>query len=169
MKKKSNRNKKIKKNIDKVDIIMLGVIVLLGLVILISGVKLIKSVTSNPKEVKANIVIPVLEKDTGSTIILSMNEFNDNSKYIFKVNNYRNKNVNKEEINYTIYVNNEDETDIIINKNDSDVNLAQEGKTFKIENNKLKSNKKQTDIYTVKINSKKNIKKDSKVRISIES
>jgi len=98
-----------------------------------------------------------------------MNEFNDNSKYIFKVNNYRNKNVNKEEINYTIYVNNEDETDIIINKNDSDVNLAQEGKTFKIENNKLKSNKKQTDIYTVKINSKKNIKKDSKVRISIES
>ena len=169
MKKKSNRNKKIKKNIDKVDIIMLGVIVLLGLVILISGVKLIKSVTSNPKEVKANIVIPVLEKDTGSTIILSMNEFNDNSKYIFKVNNYRNKNVNKEEINYTVYVNNEDETDIIINKNDSDVNLAQEGKTFKIENNKLKSNKKQTDIYTVKINSKKNIKKDSKVRISIES
>lgn len=169
MKKKSNKKKKIKKNIDKVDIIMLGVIVLLGLVILISGVKLIKSVTSNPKEVKANIVIPVLEKDTGSTIILSMNEFNDNSKYIFKVNNYRNKNVNKEEINYTVYVNNEDETDIIINKNDSDVNLAQEGKTFKIENNKLKSNKKQTDIYTVKINSKKNIKKDSKVRISIES
>lgn len=169
MKKKSNKKKNIKKNIDKVDIIMLGVIVLLGLVILISGVKLIKSVTSNPKEVKANIVIPVLEKDTGSTIILSMNEFNDNSKYIFKVNNYRNKNVNKEEINYTVYVNNEDETDIIINKNDSDVNLAQEGKTFKIENNKLKSNKKQTDIYTVKINSKKNIKKDSKVRISIES
>ena len=169
MKKNSNKKKKIKKNIDKVDIIMLGVIVLLGLVILISGVKLIKSVTSNPKEVKANIVIPVLEKDTGSTIILSMNEFNDNSKYIFKVNNYRNKNVNKEEINYTVYVNNEDETDIIINKNDSDVNLAQEGKTFKIENNKLKSNKKQTDIYTVKINSKKNIKKDSKVRISIES
>ena len=169
MKKKSNKKKKIKKNIDKVDIIMLGVIVLLGLVILISGVKLIKSVTSNSKEVKANIVIPVLEKDTGSTIILSMNEFNDNSKYIFKVNNYRNKNVNKEEINYTVYVNNEDETDIIINKNDSDVNLAQEGKTFKIENNKLKSNKKQTDIYTVKINSKKNIKKDSKVRISIES
>ena len=169
MKKKSNKKKSIKKNIDKVDIILLGVIVLLGLVILISGVKLIKSVTSNSKEVKANIVIPVLEKDTGSTIILSMNEFNDNSKYIFKVNNYRNKNVNKEEINYTVYVNNEDETDIIINKNDSDVNLAQEGKTFKIENNKLKSNKKQTDIYTVKINSKKNIKKDSKVRISIES
>ena len=169
MKKKSNKKKNIKKNIDKVDIIMLGVIVLLGLVILISGVKLIKSVTSNPKEVKANIVIPVLEKDTGSTIILSMNEFNDNSKYIFKVNNYRNKNVNKEEINYTVYVNNEDETDIIINKNNLDVNLAQEGKTFKIENNKLKSNKKQTDIYTIKINNKNNIKKDSKVRISIES
>lgn len=165
---KKNKNKK-KKQIDRLDILMLSIIVLLGIIILFMGVKLIKTSMNNSKEVKANIVIPVLEKNEASTIILSMDEFNKNSEYRFKVNNYRKNKVNKEAIEYTIYVNNEDETDIFISKYGENNNLAQEGKNFKIENNKLKAKKKQSDIYVVKINSKKNINKDSKVRINIES
>ena len=166
MKKKKNKKKK---QIDKLDILMLSIIVLLGIIILFMGVKLIKTSINKSKEVQANIVIPVLEKKESSTIILSMDEFNKNSEYRFKVNNYRKNKVNKEAIEYTIYVNNEDETDIIINKYGDNTNLAQEGKSFKIEKNKLKAKKKQSDIYVVKINSKKNINKESKVRINIES
>lgn len=172
MKKKTSKKKTTKKErrqIDKVDILMLGIIALLGIVILITGVKLIKNVVKSNNEVKANILIPVLEKKSSSRIILTMSEFNKDSKYIFKVNNYRNNNVNKEAIDYKIFINNEDETDLIITKNDSNTNLFKEGKQFEIDNNKLKSKKKQTDIYTVKINSKKNITKDSKVIISVES
>ena len=170
MKKKKRRAKKTtKKNIDNIDLLMIGVIVLLGLLVVFLGIKLIVLWSNSKNDLKANIVIPVIEKKSSSTFVLTMSEFNKDSAYVFKVNNYRKKKVNDEELTYTINIRNEDKTDLVINKYGSDTNLAKDEAVFSIENNKLKAKKKQSDIYVVKINSKKNIKKDTKVRINIES
>lgn len=169
MKTKSKKKKLTKKKIDKLDIILLGVMALLGLLILYLGFKLVYAITHKDNTPQANIVIPVLDKNTSSSITLTMSEFKKDSVYIFKVNNYRNNDINKEKIKYTIEVLNEDETNISIFKNDSEEDLAQPGSSFKIEENKLKAKEKQTDLYQVKLKNKKNVNKNSQVTISIES
>lgn len=167
---KKKKKKTIKKEIDTVDKIMIGILVLLGIYIVYLGFRLVFEVSKNSKNtVKANIVIPVLNKANTSSITLNMNEFNEKAVYIFKVNNYRKNDVNKEKIKYTIRVLNEDQTNIILTKNNSDKNLANTEKEFEVPNNNLKAKEKQTDIYRLKIKDKNNIKSDSKVIISIYS
>ena len=171
MKKKTNKKKekqKEKKNIDILDVVMIGIIILLGFYIVYLGFQL-KNKTSKPEEKKANIVFPVTEKGTSSGITLSMNEFKKGSEYVFKVTNYRQNIIAKEKIQYLITVSNEDLTDISIYKEGSDKDLAKNENEFLIENNYLKAEKEQTDIYKVKLNSKKNLKKDSKVIIKVDS
>ena len=167
---KKKKKKNTKKEIDTVDKIMIGVLVLLGIFIVFLGFRLVFEISKSSKNtVKANIVIPVLNKQNTSSITLNMKEFNEKSVYIFKVNNYRNNDVNKEKINYTVRVLNEDQTNIILTKNDSDKNLANTEKEFEVPNNKLKAKEKQSDVYRLKIKDKNNIKSDSKVIISIDS
>lgn len=173
MKKNETKKKKkkiAKKEIDTVDKIMIGILVLLGIYIVFLGFRLVFEISKKKEDtVKANIVIPVLNKANTSSITLNMKEFNEKSVYIFKVNNYRNNDVNKEKIKYTVRVINEDQTNIILTKNDSDENLANTEKEFEVQNNKLKAKEKQSDVYRLKIKNKNNIKSDSKVIISIDS
>ena len=173
MKKNETKKKKkkiIKKEIDTLDKIMIGVLVLLGIYIVFLGFRLVFEISKNREnKVKANIVIPVLNKSNTSSITLNMNEFNEKAVYIFKVNNYRNNDVNKEKIKYTIRVLNTDQTNLILTKNESDKNLANTEKEFEVPNNSLKAKEKQSDIYRLKIKDKNNIKSDSKVIISIDS
>jgi len=162
------RNKK-SKEIDKVDILMIGVLIVLGIFILFQGIKLVKEVTKkkdNP--IKANIVIPVLSKNTNSSITLNMKEFKEESEYVFKVTNFRNNDINEEKLSYKVIIANPDQTNILITKNDKDINVDNE-EEFVSSKNSLKAKEKQTDIYKVKIKDKNNIKEDSKVIITIES
>ena len=120
MKQNKKRKKKIDiKQMDKLDLLMIGVIILLGIYIIFLGFKLGFEVTHKDDTPKAHIVIPIIEKNSSSTITLTMSEFKENSEYIFKVNNYRNNDINSEDINYTINIRNENEADISIYKNDS--------------------------------------------------
>ena len=162
------RNKK-SKEIDKLDILMIGVLIVLGIFILFQGIKLVKEVTKkkdNP--IKANIVIPVLSKNTNSSITLNMKEFKEESEYIFKVTNFRNNDINEEKLSYKVMIANPDLTNIIVTKNDKDINVDNE-EEFVSNKNSLKAKEKQTDIYKVKIKDKNNIEEDSKVIITIES
>ena len=163
------KSKKKTKKIDKVDILMIGVLIVLGIVILFQGIKLVKEVTKktdNP--IKANIVIPVLGENTNSSITLNMKEFDEESEYIFKVTNFRYNDINKEKITYKVVITNLDKTNILVTKNDKDINVDAEEEFISSKNN-LKAKEKQTDIYKVKIKDKNNIDEDSKVIISIES
>ena len=162
------RNKK-SKEIDKIDILMIGVLIVLGIFILFQGIKLVKEVTKkkdNP--IKANIVIPVLSKNTNSSITLNMKEFKEESEYVFKVTNFRNNDINEEKLSYKVIIANPDQTNILITKNEKDINVDNEEEFVSSKNN-LKAKEKQTDIYKIKIKDKNNIKEDSKVIITIES
>lgn len=160
---------KTKKKIDIIDIIMIAVIVAIGIYIISLGFKLKNVSVKKTDDIKANIVVPVLDKNTNSQLTLNMNEFKEDSVYVFKVTNYRNTDVNKEDIVYKIKIGNPDSNDISIYKNGSDKNLVDNSVTFTIDNNKLKGKDKQTDIYEVKLNSKDNLKDTSRVSISVES
>ena len=169
MKQKSKKKSNNKKPIDKLDIAMILIILLLAIFIIFQVFKLIKEIKYKETIPEAYIVFPILEKNSNSSITLTMSEFKKDYIYRFIVTNYRNTNINKEQIKYTISISNEDETDISIYKNENKKDLATSEKSFKISGNKLKAKEKQSDVYELKLNDTSNVTKDSKVIINIES
>ena len=163
------RRRERKKRIDIVDIIMLGIVLILGIYIIFLGFKLLNVSKNDKKDKLANLVVPVLSEGTSSTLKISLDEFKVGDKYVLKITNFRQNDVSNKEVTYTINFKNPSEADISVFKNESTNDYATGEKEFSIADNKLMKKEKQSDIYYIKLNSDKNISKDSKVTINIES
>ena len=116
MTKKKNKNA-LRKIIPKTtsEIILTLVFVLL----LISVITLLCVAVSKKNEFKqkqsADIVIPIIEKETNNTLNVDISELKGNSlkDYSFHITNYKGNNINKEKMSYSI----------LLSTNDNDVTL----------------------------------------------
>lgn len=173
MTKKKNNND-LRKIIPKTtsEIILTLVFVLL----LISVITLLCVAVSKKNEFKqkqsADIVIPIIEKETNNTLNVDISELKGNSlkDYSFHITNYKGNNINKEKMSYSILLStNDNDVTLKLYKNGTEDNLLKNQSSYELKDLKLINNKKQDDVYTLIIKANKNIEKKQSVSIQIIS
>lgn len=173
MTKKKNKNA-IRKIIPKTtsEIILTLAFVLL----LISVITLLCVAVSKKNEFKqkqsADIVIPIIEKETNNTLNVDISELKGNSlkDYSFHITNYKGNNINKEKMSYSILLStNDNDVTLKLYKNGTEDNLLKNQSSYELKDLKLINNKKQDDVYTLIIKANKNIEKKQSVSIQIIS
>lgn len=173
MTKKKNNNA-LRKIIPKTtsEIILTLVFVLL----LISVITLLCVAVSKKNEFKqkqsADIVIPIIEKETNNTLNVDISELKENSlkDYSFHITNYKGNNINKEKMSYSILLStNDNDVTLKLYKNGTEDNLLKNQSSYELKDLKLINNKKQDDVYTLIIKANKNIEKKQSVSIQIIS
>ena len=173
MTKKKNNND-LRKIIPKTtsEIILTLVFVLL----LISVITLLCVAVSKKNEFKQNqsadIVIPIIEKETNNTLNVDISELKGNSlkDYSFHITNYKGNNINKEKMSYSILLStNDNDVTLKLYKNGTEDNLLKNQSSYELKDLKLINNKKQDDVYTLIIKANKNIEKKQSVSIQIIS
>ncbi len=173
MTKKKNKNA-LRKIIPKTtsEIILTLVFVLL----LISVITLLCVAVSKKNEFKqkqsADIVIPIIEKETNNTLNVDISELKGNSlkDYSFHITNYKGNNINKEKMSYSILLStNDNDVTLKLYKNGTEDNLLKNQSSYELKDLKLINNKKQDDVYTLIIKANKNIEKKQSVSIQIIS
>ena len=174
-KKSSNgrRNKKVekkdnkKKNLFSVDNLLKLIFFVLLIVVIVLGVMVVKKNNESGSKVQANIVIPVFEKGSSSSV--TINADNLSSDYIIKVTNYRSDSINKTKLNYSVNVLNGTSSSIKVLKNNSKDNLMVDNKNTIIENESLRKDIKENVYYYIRISDYSKVKKDEKIVVRIDS
>lgn len=174
--KKIKKTKKFKfSKLDKQDKALLTTMA--GLVVLVAVLAVVAlNLKNNEQNEKANIVIPILEENTQNEISVDMSEMKkgDTKEYIFKVTNYKVRDINEEKIKYSISVTPTLSASIKLYKNNSNDNLIKNknnevNSTFTITNNVLEKSKKVEDSYLLIIEAKNTPSKQEKITLKINS
>ena len=151
MKKKKNKNKLL-----IVFIVLLVIVSILGIDILFLEKSKIKD------EDKTDIVVPVIEEKENYSFSVDLKDIKKAQKVIYKlkITNYRNKTINKKQLEYTLKILNDDNIDIEIYKDNKKIS-----NDYK---DKLNNNKKDSEIYEIIIIPKENLK-SSTIAVNVES
>lgn len=161
---KKSKMKKLDKQ-DKILLITLVLLIILVIALLISALNL-----KNKESKKANITIPILEKQTKNEISVDLSEMasGETKEYIFKVSNFKDKVVNEKNANYNILITPSKNAIVELYKKGSTKNLVAKN-VYEIENNKLPKNKKTEDEYHMIIKTTKTPNKTDKIVLKINS
>ena len=164
IKKETQVEKKLVLNQEKA--LALTLVVLAVLVVILLIIALVQKNRNKDIE-KSSITIPVLEENVESRIAINLSELSETKEYVFIVSNYKDKNINKKNLEYDVEITNNDNIRVEIYKNGKIKNALDDD--CEVEDNKLTKNKKQEDVYKLVIKDTKNIKKDSQLVIEIDS
>lgn len=152
------------------------ILTLVFILLLISVITLLCVAVSKKNEFKqkqsADIVIPIIEKETNNTLNVDISELKENSlkDYSFHITNYKGNNINKEKMSYSILLStNDNDVTLKLYKNGTEDNLLKNQSSYELKDLKLINNKKQDDVYTLIIKANKNIEKKQSVSIQIIS
>ena len=152
------------------------ILTLVFILLLISVITLLCVAVSKKNEFKqkqsADIVIPIIEKETNNTLNVDISELKGNSlkDYSFHITNYKGNNINKEKMSYSILLStNDNDVTLKLYKNGTEDNLLKNQSSYELKDLKLINNKKQDDVYTLIIKTNKNIEKKQSVSIQIIS
>lgn len=124
------------------------------------------------KKQNADIVIPIMEKNTNNTINIDISNLKEKAlkDYSFRITNYKEKKINTAAITYTVsFDTNENDVLLKLYKNGSEEDLFKDKSTYEIKKLKLESNVKQEDVYTVIIKANKEIKDKRSIKVKITS
>lgn len=161
-KRKTTKKTKVKKEsnfkfnkLDSVDILLLVIFVSMLILTLFLGFKVHNAKKNYKEYVRASIVVPVLAKDTNNNISVDIANMKkgEEKEYTFKVANYKDGNINPDEVVYGLQLVNTDSVDVKVYKNDDKNNILPA--TNIILDNKLKKDEEQIDVFTLKIKAKK--------------
>ena len=130
---------------------LLGVFILLAIFVCILGCLVIRETNKTRVIDKTNIVLPMIEENAKNTVKIDAFGLTKERFYVIKVTNYRDKLINKEEIKYTIDVENDTKATIKVTKNEDETNLIKNNKKTVITGQELIKGKKQEDYYYVSI------------------
>jgi hypothetical protein len=136
------------------------VVLMLGMMVLVKK--------QEKKDNTANLVIPILEDGTHNSMKIDLSTLKD-QEYIIKVTNYRGKVVNQEEVQYTITIRNDTNSQIEVIKDKENENLMVDQEATRIEGVTLNSKKKQEDIYHIHLQPNQNPKSGDMITIEIAS
>ena len=164
--KKKQKKKNVQDLLKSVKTLTVVFILLLILVIFLLVLCVIKYKESK-SNAYANMVIPVYEVNTDYEFSINAKILSEVDEYVFKIVNYKNKEINKEEIPYKIEVKNDTNSIIKVTKDDSKKDLMKNQKETIIDENTLKKDTKESIYYHVKITKIKDISKDDLIYIKI--
>lgn len=164
--KKKTKKKNIQDLLNSVKTLTIVFILLLILVISLLVLCVIKYKESK-ENAFANMVIPVYETDTNYEFNINAKILSEVEEYTFKIVNYRKKELNKEELPYKIEIKNDTNSVIKVTKNDSKKDLMKDQKETIIDENTLKTDKKENIYYHIKITKSNDLTKDDLIYIKI--
>lgn len=146
--------------------LMIVFILLFVLVIFLFVLCVIKYKESKENEF-ANIVIPVYELNTNYEFNINAKILSEVDEYTFKIVNYKNKEINKEEIPYKIEIKNNTKSTIKVTKNDAKKDLMNKQKEKIIDEETLKKDEKENIYYHIKITKANDLTKDDLIYVKI--
>ena len=164
---KSKKKKKSKK-IDSTVILTIIFCLLLGLVVALSVV-VIKNKLDHKDDIKANIVVPIVNKEDEAPFSVNLRALNESNEYIFKIANYSGMKINKEKLNYYIDVLNETDTKVSLSKYGSKENLLNGDTATTIECGSVPTDKKSDDYYVIRIDKAGTLGKDDLVKVKVRA
>jgi len=168
IKKTIKENNKPKKRIINKENYLYYIFFILLIIVIILGINVYKASKDN-KNKQANIVVPIYEKNTSNELEIDMEELSNQDEYSIKLANYRQDNINKEKIEYTVTIENESKAYIKVTKDEEKTNLITDQESTRIEGVSLKANEKDSSIYHFSIIDKKMVKKGEKIKIVIDT
>ena len=155
--------KKTKKEYNNADYFLLGAFIFMLLTVIGLLIALVYVKANYTK--KANIVVPITEKNKEASVNINVSNKKKNSivKYTFKVKNYIGNDINDKDMKYRIYIN----SDI-----KAKYNIFNNKKELKLKNNLskeliLKGKTKKAIYYEIKIKLKQNTKKKEYINLVI--
>lgn len=153
---------------NKISYLYLAFVALLAIVVFL-GVKVYQA--SKIKRVEeANVVVPLLKKDSSYNMSINLEELKKNKEYSIKISNFRQNTVNQEEVDYQILVSNESQAIIKVTKDQDENNLIKNQESTRIEGVSLKAKEKNYSIYHFSvIENKDKIKSNDKIDVTIKS
>lgn len=118
-----------------------------------------------------NLTIPLLSNKINNTFSVDLEELSKDeiTEYKFKITNYKEDTISKEDIEYKLNLTkNSDAVSIKLYKNGSDENLLTEDTdNFVIDDNTLEKNEKNEDTYYLIIRVKEEVEKKDNIEIKI--
>lgn len=168
-KKKSEKNKINNKKILTTENILLVLFILLLFLVIFLGIKVYQKNKSENKKIKANIVIPITKKEQSAVLNVDLNELAKQEEYVFKITNYRNEELIKENISYKITIHNDTDTILELRRNNINNNLITNQRETTIDSLKLYNQEKEDIYYHLRIIKKGNIKEKDVVVINVNS
>ena len=166
MKKKSKKKKTFKDIMNSTKTLLIIFSLLLVLVIFLVVLCVIKNKEAD-ENLYANMVIPVYELNTNYEFSINAKTLSEVDEYVFKITNYKQEEINKEEIPYKIEIKNETNSIIKVTKDNSKKNLMKKQKQTVLKEITLKKDEKDNIYYHVKINKNGELKKDDLIYIKI--
>lgn len=150
---------------------LVGVFVCLVILIVFLGVLIYQKEQKKKEDFDAHITIPVLKVSSnfefGVDASLLLQE--DNQEYIFKVVNYRNDEMAKEDVPYMVVIENPTNAVISLTKGDDDTDLMVDQKKTELQEFMPVSEEKQEFYYHLKIKSHGKLKLNDFISIQIVS
>lgn len=165
VKKQAKKNRKYT-NQDKALLSTFVILAILVIILIVIALNM-KNIVN---EEKVNITIPVLEVNSQNEISIDISEMKvgEIKNYNFKIANYKDSNVNNEEISYDISIIASENVTIELYKNDSNKNIIKDNNLI-IENNKLPKDKKKEENYRLAIKAKKQVLNNENITLKINS
>ena len=148
---------------------LLGVFIVLLVTVIILGSIVIQKNKEVENEVKANISIPVCEKNINSGSSIDSASLKTEGEYIFKIKNYHQDVINQEELEYSIIIQNESGTSIFVSEYENDENLMVDQNATMIEGLKLKKGEKEEKLFKVKLLDSTNVEDNKMITITVKS
>lgn len=145
-----------------------SILIILFIIVLVLGIVTYNKVSEH-KKTTGDMFFPLIEEGFHTSFSLDLFELSKEDDYTIKISNYRNDNINKNDVSYTINVNNTSDSNVIITKDDDKTNLINDNKNSIIEGEMFKKNEKEYAIYHISVDRSSTIKKGDKIYIEINS
>lgn len=146
--------------------------ILFVLLIILVVVLLIMTVSRHreAQSTASDMVIPIIEDNVHFEFGINAKELSEaeDGEYVFKVTNYRNDSINKEDMTYMITIENETGCEISFTRDDGD-DLMQEQVSTSIVDESLKGGNKEVVYYHVKYLSGKATNDTDLIKISVSN
>ena len=143
--------------------------IMLGIVLILI-IALIKLSVEQKQRGNVQLIIPILSDKINEEFNIDISNLKENETktYVFKVTNYRDKEINKENIDYSLSLNKlGNDVDISMYKNQEKDNLLIKD-DFKVMGTLFKEQKMEY-TYTIKIKANKKVENKKKISISINT
>lgn len=171
--KKIEKKETTKKDNKKIGLSSENILLLIFLILLIIVIALTVMVFNKRSEFKkepnANLVVPVFKAGEVNNVSLNVSSLVKDGEYILKIANSKNGKVNKEELQYSLTIENESEAVIEVTKDSDARNLMGNEKSAKVEDQVLLKDKKDADYYHIRVVSDDGVKDGDKLNIRVES
>lgn len=167
----SNKEEKeitLKKNMNS-EKVMLVVFCLLVIIVIILFTLVVLKHNELEKNPKANMVVPIYKESTSFHFSISAQALAEKKDYLFKITNFKDSEINPNDVNYKITINNDTDSVIKIVKNDEEKDLMKKKKNLTIEKETLKKGEERENSYYVKMISHGKLSNNDFIRVEIEN